>query len=79
MNYLGKISYGLYMYSPIMRILAMELIEKIAGRQIAGWQMNLIYYLTTILSTIGIAAVSYQLFEKRLLSFGKRFRVAKTA
>jgi peptidoglycan/LPS O-acetylase OafA/YrhL len=79
MNYLGKISYGLYMYSPIMRILAMIAVEKLFGREVSGLQMNGCLYLLTILSTIGIAALSCRFFEKKFLSLGKRFVVSKTA
>jgi peptidoglycan/LPS O-acetylase OafA/YrhL len=72
MNYLGKVSYGLYMYHPIMRILALELTEYIFKGKAWNWQMDVILYSVTIFSTIIIAILSYEFFEKRFLKKAKR-------
>jgi len=77
-NYLGKVSYGLYLYVAIMRILCLPLTEKIYGRDLNGWQMNVVYYFTTIGSTILISIISYEIFEKPFLRVKKRFEVVKT-
>jgi peptidoglycan/LPS O-acetylase OafA/YrhL len=79
MNYLGKVSYGLYMYSPIMRILALESVEKVFGKEISGWEMNIVCYLLTIGSTIIVAILSYEFFEKKIMRMGKRPGSARVA
>lgn len=67
MNYLGKISYGLYLYNPIMRIFSIEFVEYLFGKSISGWQMEVVLYISAILTTILLAALSYQFFEKPFL------------
>jgi peptidoglycan/LPS O-acetylase OafA/YrhL len=69
-NYLGKISYGLYMFhSPAINLLT--------GLE----QINnsiLLKPLAVTLLTIVLSAVSYELFEKQLLKLKTRFTVVKT-
>jgi peptidoglycan/LPS O-acetylase OafA/YrhL len=72
MSYLGKTSYGLYMYHPIMRILAFELTEHLFEGKAWNWQMDIMLYGLTIVSTIFIEILSYEFFEKRLLALSKR-------
>ena len=79
MNYLGKISYGLYLYNPIVRILCLEGIEHIYGKDITGWGMNLLDYGSTIFGTILVSTLSYEFFEKPFLRMKRRFTVVKTA
>ncbi len=78
MNYLGKISYGLYLYNPIMRIFCLAFTEKIYNRPLAGWQMNSVLYFSAIASTILISILSYEFFEKPFLRAKNRFAVIKT-
>ncbi|MEM9546194.1 MAG: acyltransferase [Bacteroidota bacterium] len=67
LNYLGKISYGLYMYHPIGIVLALQLCLS------TGVHSNyVIYPLSTIVTTI-IAALSYKYFETYFLQFKDRF------
>jgi peptidoglycan/LPS O-acetylase OafA/YrhL len=77
-NYLGKVSYGLYLYGTIMRIFCLAFTEKIYNRPLAGWQMNLVLYFSTIASTILISILSYEFFEKPFLRAKNRFAVIKT-
>jgi peptidoglycan/LPS O-acetylase OafA/YrhL len=56
-NYLGKISYGLYMYHPITTVLA------IRGLQQLRFNNDYLLYPVVILLTILIASLSYELFE----------------
>jgi peptidoglycan/LPS O-acetylase OafA/YrhL len=74
-NYLGKISYGLYLYGAFMRIFCIAFTEKIYGCALAGWQMNAVLYFTTIVSTIMLSILSYEFFEKPFLKAKKRFTV----
>jgi len=60
-SYLGKISYGLYMFHPIAIVLALE-----AGIYF-GINHNVFFYLASLTLTILIASLSYNLFEKKFL------------
>lgn len=73
MNYLGKVSYGLYIYNPIMRIFSLQLTERLFNREISGWQMNIFLYFFTIAFTIITAILSYEFFEKKFLRLKKKF------
>ena len=70
-NYLGKISYGLYMYhSPIIFML---------GDYPELYNNNLfILPFVVLLLTIVVAALSYELFEKQILRLKRRFEVVRT-
>ncbi|MES2565286.1 MAG: acyltransferase [Bacteroidota bacterium] len=72
-HYLGKISYGIYMYSNILIAIIMEKI--IVHYNIANMY---IYFLLNIGLTIAISIISYELFEKQFLKLKKRFEVVKT-
>jgi peptidoglycan/LPS O-acetylase OafA/YrhL len=67
LNYLGKISYGLYMYHPIGIVLALYFVSKF------GYITNWILYPLSIVLTIIIAATSYRYFETLFLRFKPRF------
>jgi len=60
-NYLGKISYGLYMYNPIAIIIAIKLLQQF---KLAN---DYFIYPLSFLVVILIAALSYELFEKRFI------------
>ena len=78
MNYLGKISYGMYLYGAILRIFCLSLTEKIYGHDLSGVPMNLMFYLMTISFTIIISIVSFHFFETPFLKLKNRFEVVKT-
>jgi len=67
LKYLGKISYGLYMYQPI----AIALAFKIAA--LFQPVFNLLFYTLSIAFTILISAASYKYFESYFLQFKRRF------
>lgn len=67
LNYLGKISYGLYMYHPIGIVLSLYLVISLGC--ITNW---LIYPLSIIL-TIILAAISFRYFESVFLNFKSKF------
>jgi peptidoglycan/LPS O-acetylase OafA/YrhL len=56
-HYLGKISYGLYMYHPLAIVIAIKLLS------LAGITAPAFQYLTSVLLTILIAGLSYEYFE----------------
>jgi peptidoglycan/LPS O-acetylase OafA/YrhL len=66
-NYLGNISYGLYMYHPIGIILALKLL------MISGFITNWILYPLALGFTILFAGVSYKWYESYFLKFKPRF------
>lgn len=57
-NYLGKISYGLYMFHPIVIMFSIKLC------QILDFQSNYILYPLVFLLIISLSSLSYKYFEK---------------
>lgn len=78
MNYLGKISYGMYLYGAIFRIFCLPLTERIFGHDLSGVFMNVVFYLMTISFTIVISIISFHFFENPFLKLKTRFEVVKT-
>jgi len=66
-KYLGKISYGLYMYQPLGIALAFQI--ALLFPQV----FNLILYALSMAFTVGIAALSYKYFEAYFLKFKGKF------
>ncbi len=72
MNFLGKISYGIYVIHPLMILFVSKLIR--------DWQINgslklIVAYLMVLTSTILCAYLSYQYFEKYFLKLKDKFVV----
>ena len=64
-NYLGKISYGLYMYHWLLLILITPMFKDfLITTPILG---SIIFYLVIIATTISVSHLSYHFFEKRFL------------
>ena len=73
-NYLGKISYGVYLFSNV-------LIPIIVKKFMYKWEtqnMHLYFFLNVFL-TILVSAIVYELLEKQLLKVKKRFEVIQTS
>jgi peptidoglycan/LPS O-acetylase OafA/YrhL len=69
LNYLGKISYGLYMYHGLVLT-----IITIAGLSaFKGYFFNCLITLAAFLLTVAISAISYKYFEYPFLKLKKRF------
>ncbi|AWA30366.1 hypothetical protein HYN48_09845 [Flavobacterium magnum] len=68
LRYLGRISYGLYMYHPIGIMLAVGICSR------AGLSIHWMLYPTAIALTVIMAAVSYYGFERRFLNYKRKFR-----
>ena len=73
LDYLGRISYGLYMYHSLVIVAVLELMLLMHVRDGAAGTV-LLYALSTCF-TIAAASVSYFGFEQRFLSLKKRFTV----
>ena len=67
LTYLGKISYGLYMYHPIAIVLALQ-----TTRWLGAPSSALIYALSLAL-TILLAGISYKYFESYFLTLKTKF------
>jgi peptidoglycan/LPS O-acetylase OafA/YrhL len=74
-DFLGKISYGMYVIHPLL----IFLISRIAGKmQLHPWIKYPLVYLFITGLTILIAWASYEFYEKRFLRLKKKFEVVKT-
>jgi peptidoglycan/LPS O-acetylase OafA/YrhL len=79
-NFLGKISYGLYMYHACAITLALKVLEWVrpatyrSGQPGGLWMMNGVLYLTTMLFTILFATISYYFIEKKFLDLKQKSR-----
>ena len=74
-DYLGKISYGLYMYHPLAIVISiLSFMTMAAGTAYYAYSNFLIYFLS-IVTTIFLSAFSYEFFEKffikKKISFSK--------
>lgn len=79
LKYLGKISYGIYMYHLLCIRLAMILVEQmgIAEENFSSLE-NILVYIFSILLTILISTLSYEYFEKWFLNLKPKFTLIKS-
>ena len=67
-NYLGKISYGLYMFHVIAIVISINIFQ-----YYNMLHSHFLLLITSILITISISSVSYYLIEKRFISLKARY------
>jgi peptidoglycan/LPS O-acetylase OafA/YrhL len=71
LDYLGRISYGVYMFHPLLVYGIFLVIHGL------GWKMSTpllgAVYVVALLATVGVAAASYRWFETPFLRLKKRF------
>ncbi|MCG9879060.1 MAG: acyltransferase, partial [Bacteroidia bacterium] len=72
-NYLGKVSYGIYMYHNVLTVI---IIKKVMYN--INSSSALLYFTLMIVSSIVVPIISYELFEKHFLRIGSRFRVRRS-
>jgi peptidoglycan/LPS O-acetylase OafA/YrhL len=72
LKYLGKISYGLYMYHPIGIVLALALLRS------TGILTDYVIYPLSLAFAIGIAALSYEYFESFFLKFKRNYSTVES-
>ncbi|MBS1652560.1 MAG: acyltransferase [Bacteroidetes bacterium] len=70
-EYLGKISYGIYMYHMIFIILSIKLIALFLPTY--GPLFNLLIYVLSLLFTILVSGLSYYFFENKFIKLKTRF------
>jgi peptidoglycan/LPS O-acetylase OafA/YrhL len=72
MDYLGKISYSIYMWHGIAIIFGLHA-ARYFNPELNTWWANSIYYLVTFASTLAFSAASYEWFEMQFLRFKHLF------
>ncbi len=72
-HYLGKISYGLYIYHPAVIVLCVNSIHYFFGKSIPNLYFNLLLYPSVILLTILVCDLSFRFIETPLLKLKDRF------
>jgi peptidoglycan/LPS O-acetylase OafA/YrhL len=79
LNYLGKISYGIYMYHLACIAFAYHLVDYFFQLQfqIQPWQ-NLLIYVISISLTLLVSALSYRFIEKPFIQLKDKFSIIKS-
>jgi peptidoglycan/LPS O-acetylase OafA/YrhL len=72
LKYLGKISYGLYMYHPIGIAIVLTILRSV------GWLSDYVIYPLSLALSIGIAGFSYQYFESFFLKLKTNYTTVKS-
>jgi peptidoglycan/LPS O-acetylase OafA/YrhL len=72
LDYLGKISYSLYMWHGVAIIIALH-IAQLINVKIDDFVSNAVYYVLTMLISVGFATLSYEYFEMQFLKFKHLF------
>jgi peptidoglycan/LPS O-acetylase OafA/YrhL len=75
-DYLGKISYGIYVIHPLLILLFSKVLKTYEGNSI---QKYFLVYTSITLTTIGIAHISYEYFEKYFIRLKDKFTVVKSS
>lgn len=76
--YLGKISYGIYMYhSVVMQLVGFLLLKAVPKYNLNNITAILASFFLVIIITLIVSHFSYQYFEKKFLNLKKDFRVLK--
>jgi len=73
MNYLGKISYGIYIYHTTIIVLVIKLVKKYLSPEMSYTAFNVVVYTTSITLTIIICHLSYLFIEEPLLKIKEKF------
>ena len=71
MSYLGKISYGLYIYHVFVIVFIINALRTFSP-QINGTTYQIVLYILTFVLSVAVTALSYNYFEKPLLAFKDR-------
>jgi peptidoglycan/LPS O-acetylase OafA/YrhL len=76
LNFLGTISYGMYMYHMFVIVLVIRLTTYSGVKGIVT--QNIFYYSGSFLGTILVSAISYYFFEKYFLRLNRRSKVVES-
>ncbi|MFN0033301.1 MAG: acyltransferase family protein [Flavobacteriales bacterium] len=74
LHYLGKVSYGIYMYHIICITFSIYALDAIFGfaQRLEWWQSALVYLLSVALTLI-VSSLSYEFIEKRFINRKKKY------
>jgi peptidoglycan/LPS O-acetylase OafA/YrhL len=72
-DYLGRISYGLYMYHPIGIGLAVYALKPMVFDSYRGWRSNAMLYILSFGLSVAVASASYYFLERPFLRLKSRF------
>jgi peptidoglycan/LPS O-acetylase OafA/YrhL len=79
LNYLGKISYGIYMYHLVCIAFAFHLVNHFSKLPVhITFGQNLLIYILSICFTIVLSAVSYRFIEKPFIRLKEKYTVIKS-
>ncbi|CAN7688155.1 acyltransferase [Pseudoduganella sp. LjRoot289] len=71
LRYLGKISYGLYVF----HFMGIEIGRRVAGKLDGGWWVQAI---AALLATMLLSVLSYELFERHFLKLKRKFETVRS-
>ncbi len=69
LNYLGKISYGVYMFHPLVLIFTIKIYSNFISHRL---ELTTLTYFSGIIITTGIAILSYRYFETPCMRFKRK-------
>lgn len=75
-DYFGKITYGIYLYHLMIIPICLLIVQSIFPEMTIA--ANIALYILVIVSTLGVAALSFRYFEKPFINYKKKFEVIKT-
>lgn len=78
LNYLGKITYGLYMYHNLVIIVVLKFIMLHGIMDVSSVTGGILFHLIVFAITIPLSAISYEYFEKWFLKLKSRFAKVKS-
>lgn len=76
LNYAGKLSYGIYVYHMMIIAFVLLFLKSFYGMNYYTW--NTIVYSLSIISSIIVAAISYEFLEKPFLKLKTKFQVIRS-
>jgi len=76
-SYLGKISYGIYMYHFMIIPFIMVAVKSLYGNMHLVL-FNIIVYALVITTTVAVSGLSYAVFEKRFIKMKSKFSIIKS-
>ena len=76
LDYLGRVSYGLYMLHPVAIVIGLKLVNTMFN--VNSTAHHAATYVGAVLLSIGLAAASYHFLEKPFLTLKKRFTRIKS-
>lgn len=71
-DYLGRLSYGIYVYHPLVILILSRLFSNTLPHNLFGYT---IVFLSVIVTTILLAQVSYSFFESKFINMKKSFSI----